>query len=160
MTGQLTIREMDISDIDSYCALFQGVFSNPPWNEKWDLRRINAGIRKTLRKKGFSGFVAFAPIEPKNISIPIGYITGFKLPFVKSFFFIDQLFVDGRSQGHGIGTGLFSAMTSSIKTAGVPHMVLLTKPKTPAENFYIRKGFRRIFSKFQLNGKGVFYRNS
>lgn len=150
---QIATEKMTDADIDSYCTLFQRVFAGHPWNEKWALVRVNADVKKLMRKNSFFGMVA------KNASESIGYLTGFRLRLLPSVFYIDQLFINADYHEKKIGTRLLSETTSQLKSLGVCKLLLLTKPNSIAQRFYINNGYRRFLSAICIKGKGVFYKN-
>ena len=147
---QISIRKMTDTDINPYCSLFQNVFSKSPWNEKWDINKIDADIRKLLRKESFFGMVA------ETGSRGVGYLTGFRLKVIQSLFFIDQLFIDTDHQGKKIGPRLLSETTSHIKNLGVSRILLLTKPHTIAEKFYRVNGYKQFLSVISFKDKTFF----
>jgi aminoglycoside 6'-N-acetyltransferase I len=150
----IVIREMTRNDLDSYCTLFENIFSNPPWNEKWTISKISVDINKRMSKSSFIGIVTAT--GTKNV----GFITGFRLWSFKknvTLFYIDQLFVDNNFQGNGMGKRLLNEMTYQLKTIGVSHIVLLTKRNTAAEKFYRKNGYKRFLSPVQIKGKAVLY---
>jgi hypothetical protein len=150
---QIEIRDMFESDIDSYCTLFQGVFSNYPWNEKWTVIKIKADIKKLMRKKGFFGMTAEAA------SGNIGYLTGFRLGAIPSVFYVDQLFLEIHYQGKKIGKRLLFETTNKLKSLGVSTIILLTKPNSIAEQFYKSNEYKRFLPAIHIKGKTIFYKN-
>ena len=147
---QIAIRKMADTDIDQYCSLFQDVFSNPPWNEKWDISKINADIKKAMSKEQFFGMVA------ETGTCNVGYLTGFRFKIIPSVFYIDQLFINADYQGKKLGQKLLSETTSQIKILGVSKILLLTKPKTIAEKFYRNNGYKQFLSVISFKGKTFF----
>jgi ribosomal protein S18 acetylase RimI-like enzyme len=149
---QIAIEKMTDADIDSYCQLFQSVFSHHPWNEEWTIVKINANVKKLMCKNGFFGMVA------KNASGNIGYLTGFRLKLFPSVFYIDQLFIDTNYHGKKIGTRLLSETTSQLKSLGVCKLLLLTKPNSDAQEFYRNNGYKRFLSPICIKHKAIFYK--
>jgi GNAT superfamily N-acetyltransferase len=149
---QIAIEKMTDADINSYCHLFQSEFSHHPWNEKWTIAKINADVKKLMRKKDFFGMVT------KSASGNIGYLTGFRLKLFPSVFYIDQLFIDDNYHGKKIGTRLLSETTSQLKSLGVCKLLLLTKPNSSAQEFYINNGYKRFLSPICIKHKAIFYK--
>lgn len=147
----LVIRKMVESDIDSYSKLFQDVFAGPPWNEKWSLQKIQENINKLINKKGFTGIVA------RIDSVTAGYLTGFQIMFFPSVFYMDQLFVKSDYRCKGVARTLLSEACESLKPFGVSRMFLLTKKGAPAEDFYLRNGFKTLSKLIRIKGKHIFY---
>lgn len=147
----IMITVMTENDINQYCELFQRVFARPPWNETWAPEDIRRPLNKIMMKKGFAGVAA----RLGNDSA--GYLTGYKIWAMPDIFYIDQLFVDERLHGSGIGRALLSDIIIKLKKGGYRAAVLLTKPDSPADKFYLRAGFRHILSAIRLRGKVIHY---
>jgi aminoglycoside 6'-N-acetyltransferase I len=155
VSDKLTTRTMLKKDMQTYCALFQRIFAQPPWNETWTTDKIHVEVKKIMSKKGFTGIVA------EYESQPVGYLTGYRLqifPFIPSLCYLDQLFVDNRYRGIGIGKSLLYQMVSQVNTHGDCGIVLLTKASSPAEQFYLKHGFKRFFTIIRFNGKVLLYK--
>lgn len=150
---ELTIRKMTCKDIGQYCLLFQRVFSNPPWYEKWNMEKIDTAIRKLINSRAFIGLTA------ESGSQIIGFLTGYRLPLIP-WFYIDQLFVNTDYHGKGAGKKLLAQITGTTGEAEISGIVLLTKPASMAENFYLGNGFRRFFSSIRLKGKVLLYKKT
>ncbi len=150
---RITIRKMTGADVSSYCTLFKDVFSDYPWNEKWTVGKIEADIKKLMRKKGFLGMTADA--GPGRV----GYLTGFRPVIFPSVFYLEQLFVDKDHQGKKIGNRLLAETTRRLKSLGVSRMVLLTKTGTPAEAFYAAGGYEKYLPAVRIKGKTIFQKS-
>jgi aminoglycoside 6'-N-acetyltransferase I len=146
----LTLRAMQERDTQTYCALFQRVFAQAPWNETWTLDKIHIVVKKIMSKKGFIGIVAECESQP------VGYLTGYRLriiPIIPPLYYLDQLFVDDRYRGNGIGKSLLSEMVCLVNVRKGFGIVLLTKICSPAEQIYLDNGFKRFASIIRFNGK-------
>jgi len=151
----LTTRTMLEKDIQAYCALFQRIFAQPPWNEAWTTGKIRVAVKKIMSKKGFIGITA------EYESQPVGYVTGYRLrisPIIPSLCYLDQLFVDDRYRGIGIGTSLLSQMVCRVNTRRDFGIVLLTKANSTAEQFYLQNGFKRCASILRFKGNVLLYK--
>jgi len=151
----LKIRTMLEKDIQSYCALYQRIFAQSPWNEIWTLDKIQVALKKVMSKKGFIGITA------EYESQPVGYLTGYRLrnfPIIYTFYYLDQLFVDDRHRGVGIGKGLLSKMVCQVNTHKGYGIVLLTKTNSAAEQFYRENGFKRLFPVIRFKEKVLLYK--
>ncbi len=138
-------------DVPAYCEMFQTVFYQSPWNERWDYKKILIVIKRSMAKKGFIGLVA------KKKSKAVGFITGYKVPVLSKFYFVDQLFVHDAYQGQGIGQTLFTEFENRCVQAGCRGKLLLTKANSDAERFYRRNGFKRLMPYSLSNGKVLLY---
>jgi len=151
----LAIRTMHGEDRRTYCALFQRIFAQPPWNETWTLNRIDVEVKKIMSKEGFVGIVA------EYESQPVGYLTGYRLPIppiIPPLYYLDQLFVDDRYHDLGIGKSLLAKMVCLGNTRRDYGIVLLTKAHSPAERFYLGNGFKRFPSIIRFNTKVLLYK--
>jgi aminoglycoside 6'-N-acetyltransferase I len=147
-----TYRKMTTADISHYNQLFKKVFSLPPWNEEWSLAKINTALSRQICKEGFIGVVAQTDFGN------CGYLTGFRLRFLPSIFYVDQLFIDNDFQGKSVGTRLLSEATDNLKNLGISKIFLLTKPGTVAAEFYKKNGYNLFLRNFHIKGKSIFYR--
>src|SRR3989339_868009 len=149
---QIAFRTMNESDINVYCTVFLNVFSSPPWNEEWTIDKIGADINKLIRKNGCIGMVAQAGTKS------VGYAAGAPLCVFSSIFYLAQLFIENDYQGKGIGKNIMGETIRLSKQHGVSKIVLLTKPHSKAEEFYLHNGFRLFFPLFRINGKRILYK--
>jgi GNAT superfamily N-acetyltransferase len=147
---EITIRPMNEADITPYCALFENVFSRPPWNEHWTQPQISAIISRQIRKKGFFGLAATMSCGT------IGFLTGFRVLPVTSLFYIDQLFVSTGYQGLKTGKKLLTQAELELRQQGVFRTMLLTKPGSFAETFYRKNGYAPLVRLFRFRGKALY----
>jgi aminoglycoside 6'-N-acetyltransferase I len=144
-----TIRAFVLDDVADYCALFQRVFGLPPWNEQWTVEAVRRDLERAMRRRGYCALVA------EQGSAKVGYISGHRPPGFAFLpvLYIDQLFVDDRVQGAGIGTLLLSALASKAADGGCSVLALLTRNNSTAASFYRRHGFRRVLWPVRIRGK-------
>ncbi|MBI4977477.1 MAG: GNAT family N-acetyltransferase [Spirochaetes bacterium] len=150
----IMVRQMTAHDIAGFSTLFCDVFASPPWNERWDSAAVAETIGRTMKNSGFIGFTSM------KAKWPVGFITGFRLapiPHLSSVLYIDQLFVDGRVQGAGIGRMLMNTLLRAASEHAYRGALLLTMPKSAAESLYRSAGFRRMLRPVLLRGKGIYY---
>jgi len=142
----MNVRAMEPADGPAYCALFQRVFARPPWKETWSLEEIARDLENARAKSDFVGLAA------DDGSGAIGFAAGYRVGWLPVLY-LEQLFVDDRCQGAGTGSALLSAMLR--RADGL--VVLLTRPASSAEAFYVRRGFRRLAPLIRLRGKIVLF---
>jgi aminoglycoside 6'-N-acetyltransferase I len=150
--SRMIIRPMTDKDINTFCFLFQRVFSQEPWNENWTVTKIDTGIKRQMKKKGFVGMAASTP------RITVGYLTGFRLWLIPSIFYIDQLFVSTDYQRLKIGKRLLDETERHLKSRGISCIILLTKPGSYVENFYLKNGYKPLLRLFHIKGKFFLYK--
>lgn len=152
----VTLRGLQAGDLPAFSALFQRVFAQSPWNERWDLDQIRRGLETVMRKPGFIGVAAERQTQA------VGFMTGYALrlfPLTPAIFYLDQLFVDDRHQGTGAGRALLEAGLGLAAGHGYRSVLLLTKAGTASERFYRKHGFKRFFSFLRLGGKILLVRS-
>lgn len=147
------IRQMTLEDIGPFCILFQNVFSQKPWNENWNISKINTNITRQMRKKGFVGMVASAPDKAA------GYLSGFRLSLLPFMFYLDQLFVNTDYQGLNIGKRILEETETYLKSQGVSFIFLLTKPQSYIENFYTKNNYKSFLRSVRIKGKSFFFKH-
>jgi len=152
-SSRMIIRPMTTDDVNTFCFLFHRVFSQEPWNENWSASKLHACITKQMKKKGFIGMAASTP------RITIGYLTGFRLLSVSPIFYIDQLFVSTDYQGLQIGKRLLAQTERHLKNIGISHIILLTKPGSYVENFYVKNRYKPFLSPVRIRGKSFFLKS-
>jgi aminoglycoside 6'-N-acetyltransferase I len=145
----LVIRNIDEGSEISYCKLFMRVFSQPPWNESWTTGRVSMDFRRNVKRKNFIGMSAFYG------SVSAGFIAGYRMRIFPAYY-LGEFFVDPEMQGKGVGGVLFENLSGSLRILGINRIVLLTGSGTPAEKFYLKHGFKRIFPLIKINGKGIY----
>ena len=143
----MILRTLQSADLPAYAALFQRVFAQPPWQELWTLEAILCDIARTMNRTGFVGLVA------EEGSRGVGYAVGYSVPVLR-WFYLEQLFVDDRCRGAGIGRHLLAEVVARSPRP----VVLLTKPDSPADRFYRANEFVRTLRPLRLRVK-VLMRN-
>lgn len=146
-SDKVTIRPMTNDDISLYCTLFQTVFAEAPWKEVWTISQIEKIITRHMRKKGFTGMAA------TTNNGTVGYLTGFRIWYIPSLFYLDQLFVKQEYQGLKIGKRLLAEAERYLKNKGVSRIFLFTKPHTGAEQFYTKNAYASWLRAVRINGK-------
>jgi GNAT superfamily N-acetyltransferase len=152
-SDKVTIRQMTSDDIVPYCTLFQTVFAEEPWNEVWTIPQIQKIITKQMRNHGFTGMAAVTN------EATLGYVTGFKIWSIPSIFYLDQLFVKPDYQKLKIGKRLLAEAEHFLKTKGLSHIFLFTKPHSYAQNFYIKNAYTPFLQAIRIKGKLIFCKN-
>jgi GNAT superfamily N-acetyltransferase len=152
--SEILIREMVTDDLDHYCELFLDVFSRPPWNEQWTMNKIRSEISRMIKKKKFMGLVA------QTDSCIKGYLTGYRLPLLKSVFYIDQLFVHPEYQGKSVGKLLLLNTIQQLEKIRIKHIALLTIMNSSAGSFYFKNGFAPWLPTVHIRGKSILYRKT
>lgn len=148
--SEVIIRKMVSADKIQYCELFKNVFSQQPWNEQWTIQKIDSIVTRQMQKRGFFGLTA---VLQSGI---IGFLTGYQFSMIPSLFCLDQLFVHADYQGRRIGDRLLVEAEYHLKNICVSHIILLTKPGTVAERFYIRNEFMPFLPFIRIRGKSIF----
>lgn len=152
--NDLRLRRFEVVDIPAYSALFQRVFRQEPWRETWSLEKISCDVKAAMARPGFVGVAA------DRHGRAAGFLTGYPLPspLGRSWFYLDQLFVDSRLQGGGVGSALLEFGLESAAEYSCRRAVLLTKSGTHSERFYLKHGFARWGCFIRMRGKVLMQR--
>jgi aminoglycoside 6'-N-acetyltransferase I len=134
----IEIRNFTTGDIAACAELYKDVFSADPWNDGWISNyQVRYYLHELIENPVFEGFVAY---EKSNM---VGVCFGHKRSWwTGKEFMIDELFVDNEVQGNGIGTKLLEYVECNQVTGDCNRLTLLTNRDLPAEEFYLKKGFK------------------
>ena len=144
----MEIEKLTAKDLHSVSKLFVEVFSNPPWNEYWELDWACERLNWIYQSFGFKGYIA------KDSDRPIGVIMGYFVPFQgKKGFQIVEFLVQPERQNQGIGSKLLNRLESNLKQDDYDLISLLTAKDSSAESFYVKYGYKRDRKIVLLNKK-------
>lgn len=133
----MNIREIKQADIETLSALYVSVFSQPPWNESWELQWAVDRLSDIYASPGFIGLLYE---ENKIVS---GALVGRSLPFKgRKEFEIVEFFVKSSDQSAGIGSTLLSKLELALTSKAYKTTTLLTAKGGKAERFYNNRGFK------------------
>lgn len=121
------------------CAdLFIEVFTKASWNDTYDSRtQVIDFFQNHMDNDYFVGY----GLESQNRMIAASI--GMKKPWINGMeYYIDQFYVKTDWQGKGTGSLFLKLIESEIRTEKMNAIILNTEKGFPAENFYLKNGFR------------------
>jgi N-acetylglutamate synthase-like GNAT family acetyltransferase len=133
----MKIRKANKKDFGEIVGIIKKEYGKEPYNEKWTSR--NALL--TLSYYSRVGKVYVAELEGVVVGMIItteGYYNRGKI------LVIEELIVDSKYQGKGIGNALFMYIEDYSKKGKVTSIILYASIKSRAFDFYKRRGFSHI----------------
>ena len=136
----MKFRVLTIQDKDSVTALFKDVFTQDPRNDDWsDPEQLSAYIDDLIGQSN---------------SLTIGYyrneeLIGLSMGRIKHWYqgteyCIDELCVDRKYQGKGIGSAFLKAIEACLAERQIFRIFLQTERTVPAYAFYLHRGFHEL----------------
>jgi aminoglycoside 6'-N-acetyltransferase I len=131
----MKIRKATKKDIPEMGNLIKKEFAKSPYKEKWSKTSLN----KTLKDFFNSGYAILAT-DSKNI---IGLIILKEQEYCDGkWMVIEELVVDGKFQGRGIGRKLIEEIENISKKGKFSQIYLSTHKGSKAFQFYKRLGYK------------------
>lgn len=132
----MNIREIIQYDLNSCAELFVEIFSNPPWNETWQMDAVMRRLSDCLHTPNFVGLLAETS----------GRIDGFAFGNIQYYgeekhYYLLELCIRTDVQRSGVGTQIMEALKARMKREGVARIYTLTARDTPAQTFYEKLGY-------------------
>ena len=135
-TMPLTIRPAVPADLTDCALFFAEVFNSPPWNEQWTKESAWERLSDCMSTPHFFGLIAEDGAE--IVALAFGYSQRYQ---DEMHFQLLEFCVAGNRQGEGIGTALVEALHTRLQEAGMARIYTLTARDTPAQDFYLKRGF-------------------
>ncbi len=134
----LNIFKLSKEHIEECADLFIEVFTKAPWNDTYDSRtQVIDFFQNHMDNDYFVGY----GLESQNRMIAASI--GMKKPWINGMeYYIDQFYVKTDWQGKGTGSLFLKLIESEIRTEKMNAIILNTEKGFPAENFYLKNGFR------------------
>jgi ribosomal protein S18 acetylase RimI-like enzyme len=132
----MNVRPIERDDISRCAELFAATFAHAPWSEDWDIADATARLAEVYRTPGAYGVVA------EDGAALVGFALGYTEQLNREqHFYLKEMAVAPERQQEGIGTALMEALGHNLAALGVSVIYLLTLRDSPAEAFYIKRGF-------------------
>ena len=136
----MELKALTARNRDDIIRLFADVFTHAPWNDDWsDPAQLNAYISDLIGQDN---------------SLTLGYldegrIVGLAMGHVKHWYSgteycIDELCVDRKYQGKGIGSAFLKAIEACLAERQICRIFLQTERTVPAYAFYLHRGFHEL----------------
>ena len=134
----MELRKLTVADREIITELFRDVFTNEPWNDDWsDEDQLYAYITD-LTGQSYSLTFGFFDGD-QLVALSMGYI---KHWYSGTEYIINELCVDRKRQGQGIGSSFLKAIEEYLSENGISQIFLLTDRNVPAYQFYLKNGFQ------------------
>ncbi len=134
----IEMRNFTLEDMDRCVELYKEVFRTDPWNDNWlSSDQVKYYLMELIKNPVFEGFVAY-----ENFNMIAACFGHKRSWWTGKEFFIDELFVANEKQGNGIGTKLLNYVELNPLIADCQCLILITNKDLPAEEFYLKKGFK------------------
>ena len=131
----MELKKATRKDINNMARLMVKEFSKPPYNDKWTIKSAKESILK-----GMGGGVAYVYVNNNKI---IGLVEVSKEPYYKPIGIIDNLIVDSKYQGKGIGKLLINKVEDIYRKKRFSMLYTITHKKAPAVKFYKKLGYKK-----------------
>lgn len=133
--NNVELKDLTPEDLNTMSELFVTTFSREPWNEDWD----NSLAFERLEL--FMNHPAKVAVGGYFKGELIGFLLGSVQPYQRErYFYLEEMCVDAKFQGKGLGTRLWGSLEEKLKQKGVSSLSFLTLEESAAENFYKKQG--------------------
>lgn len=131
------IKYLTNDDILTCAFLYKNLFTAAPWNESWDETSAKLHLEEIFNTPGFLGLGYF-----DNNNDLQGFIIGICESWLAhKQFYVNEMCVDNKHQGKGIGTLLMQRLKEELKSRNISKMYLLTLRDSNAQHFYQKHSF-------------------
>lgn len=146
----MEIKELSTENIEEIKYVIKETFSREPWNDDWhDEEQFHLYILDLIDNKNSLSLGLFDKGE--LIGVSLGRI---KHWYTGNEYWIDDLAVLPKAQGHGCGSKFVELIEEFVKKIKVEGIVLFTEKDIPAYGLYVKKGFEerseRVFFEKRL----------
>ena len=136
----LEFMEMKEDRMEETIDLYIDIFTREPWNDVYESRDQVKSFFKNHFKNNY--FLAYLAVENGRI---VAFCLGIKKPWIEGLeYYIDEIAVDHRIQGRGIGSWFMDRIEEDIAEKGMENIILNTDKGYRAYDFYIKKGFKEL----------------
>jgi len=133
----ITIKELNIENIEEIKSLFVEIFTNEPWNDDWsDPIQLHEYMIDLMGNRNSLTIGLFE--DDKLIGLSMGSIIHWHMG---TEYFIIEFCIKTDKQGKGLGTKFLEEIEEYAKSKKITHIFLLTERTVPAYNFYKKNGF-------------------
>ena len=131
---------MTAARIEEYVGVLISVFTKEPWNDVYESRaQVLRFFENYMADNYFLGF------SLERGGACAGLCFGARKPWLGGMeYWRDQFGCGEDVQGGGVGTLVFSLVGEEARRLGLNGIMLATGRGCPAENFYLKNGFRRL----------------
>jgi len=138
MDGMTDIFICTMAHVERYGEIYARAFSGEPWHDAWTVEDATVHVRELLENRLSYG------LEYVADGVVAGFILGTSMLFhYGRTFEINDLAVDPKFQGRGIGTLLLERCLEDLKARGIRAVHLITEGEGFLPAFYRQYGFRK-----------------
>jgi len=136
----ITMKELDVEQIEEIKALFFNIFSNKPWIDDWsDSLQLHEYIEDLI---GNNNSLSLGLFENNQlIGLSLGYIMHW---CTGTEYYIFEFCIDTEKQGKGLGTDFLNKIEKFAESKKITHIFLQTERTVPAYDFYQKNGFSEL----------------
>lgn len=147
----MEIKKLSIDNIEEIKYIIKETFSMEPWNDDWrDERQFHSYILDLIGNKNSLSLGLYDNEE--LIGVSLGRI---KHWYTGTEYWIDDLAILPKAQGHGCGSQFIDMIEAFIKEQDMVGIVLFTEKEIPAYSLYVKKAFEekteRVFFEKRLS---------
>lgn len=147
----MEIKRLSTDNIEEIKFVIKETFSREPWNDDWsDERQFHSYILDLIDNKNSLSLGLYDNGE--LIGVSLGRI---KHWYAGTEYWIDDLAILPKAQGHGCGSRFVDMIEDVIKKQGIVGIVLFTEKDIPAYGLYVKKSFeekeKRVFFEKHLS---------
>ena len=135
----MKIKELNLHQIKDITLLFQDVFSQEPWNDKWNDEQLHVYLLDLMDNKNSLSYGLFD--QNQMIGLSIGHIRHW---YQGTEYRIDEFCIDTKYQSQGCGTFFLQEIEKQVKEKNIKTLFLQTDRTIPAYHFYQKKGFETV----------------
>lgn len=135
----MKIKELNLHQIKDITLLFQDVFSQEPWNDKWNDEQLHLYLLDLMDNKNSLSYGLFD--QNQMIGLSIGHIRHW---YQGTEYRIDEFCIDTKYQSQGCGTFFLQEIEKQVKEKNIKTLFLQTDRTIPAYHFYQKNGFETV----------------
>lgn len=135
----MKIKELNLHQIKDITLLFQDVFSQEPWNDKWNDEHLHLYLLDLMDNKNSLSYGLFD--QNQMIGLSIGHIRHW---YQGTEYRIDEFCIDTKYQSQGCGTFFLQEIEKQVKEKNIKTLFLQTDRTIPAYHFYQKNGFETV----------------
>lgn len=130
------INSIEINDIEICVAIYQEVFAEEPWFEKFEEEKVKQYFVHCYEKSLYGAYVA------KSEDCLCGFVTYFIKPSAAgNVLYIDEICVKKEWRKRGIGSNLIGAVERFANNNSIISLLIHTDKESIAYNLYKKMGY-------------------
>lgn len=133
----MKLIELTEDHLDEAVKLYQDTFSKEPWFDDDSDESVRNLLINHMNNNYYLGYGLIKE------DVLVGLSIGFKKPWIKGIeYYVDQFVISYHYQHQGLGTIFLEFIENDLKKQDINAMILNTEKGYPAEEFYIKNGFK------------------